>query len=104
MATNLDDVLFNYVSCGNPKSNENLKQFLRLYPKYREEIVDFTATWRVLSILEKVLPPPPLDPVVERQMMQHAKADLRVKHRHRTGTLPEKARVKGGSRKGRQGA
>jgi len=32
MVTNLDNVLFKYVSQGNPKSNEDLKRFLRLYP------------------------------------------------------------------------
>src|SRR5262245_35091744 len=40
MVTNLDNVLFKYVSQGNPKSNEDLKRFLRLYPSYRGEIID----------------------------------------------------------------
>ena len=53
-----DDVLFDYVAHGNPKSNEDLKRHLRRHPRFREEIVEFTATWRALSILEKVLPPP----------------------------------------------
>jgi hypothetical protein len=51
-------VLFRYVSQYNLKSNEDLKRFLRLYPAYREEIIDFTATWRALSILDKFLPTP----------------------------------------------
>ena len=96
MVTSSDDVLFNYVSRGNPKSNEDLKRFLCLYPEYREEIIDFTATWRALSILDAFLPPAPLDPVVERQMVQRAKAHLRVKQCRRTSTLLEKARTKGG--------
>ena len=53
-----DDVLVDYLAHGNPKSNEDLKRYLRRYPQLREEIVDFTAYWRALSILEKVLPPP----------------------------------------------
>ena len=103
MVTSSDDVLFSYVSRGNPKSNEDLKRFLRLYPEYREEIIDFTATWRALSILDTFLPPVPLDPVVERQIMQRAKAHLRVKQRRRASTPLEKARTKGELRKGRQG-
>ena len=95
MVTSLDDVLFNYVSRGNPKSNEALKQFLHLYPEYREEIIDFTATWRALSILDTFLPPAPLDPVVERQMMQRAQAHLRVTQHRRANTPLEKARAKG---------
>jgi hypothetical protein len=85
--TSVDDALFEYVSQGNPKSNDDLKRFLRRYPLYREEIIDFTATWRALSILEKVLPPAPPDPRVERRMMQRAKARLRALQRRRVSTL-----------------
>ena len=82
MVTNLDNVLFKYVSQGNPKSNEDLKRFLRLYPLYREEIIEFTATWRALSILEWVQPA--ADPVDERLLAKHANAYLRTgrKRRH----------------------
>ena len=73
-----DDVLFKYVSQANPKSNEDLTRFLRLYPEYREEIIEFTATWRALSILETILPPAPPDPVVERQIERCAKARRRA--------------------------
>jgi hypothetical protein len=45
-----DDVLFEYVWQTNPKSNDDLERFLRLYPEHRDEIIEFTATWRALSI------------------------------------------------------
>jgi hypothetical protein len=90
VVTDLDDVLFKYVSRSNPKSNEDLKRFLRLYPLYREEIIEFTATWRALSILEWVKPPP--DPVDERQLMRHAKVHLRTLQRHRTSKRREDAK------------
>jgi hypothetical protein len=65
-----DDVLFEYVWQSNPKSNDDLKRFLRLYPEHRDEIIEFTATWRALSILERVLPPAPLDPGEELQRLR----------------------------------
>jgi hypothetical protein len=102
MVTDLDDVLFKYVSQSNPKSNEDLKRFLRLYPLYREEIIEFTATWRALSILEWVKPP--LDPVDERQLMQQAKLHLRTLQRHRTSTRCEHAKGHGRRRKRRHAA
>jgi hypothetical protein len=83
MTPSSDDVLFKYVSQGNPKSNEDLKRFLHLYPECREEIIDFTATWRAMSILEKILPPPIPDPVVERELIRRAKARLRAMQRRR---------------------
>jgi hypothetical protein len=79
----IDDVLFDYVAHGNPKSNEHLKRYLRRYPQLREEIVDFTAYWRALSILEKVLPPVTPDPAVERQLLRRAQARLRALRRRR---------------------
>ncbi len=79
----LDDLLFRYITSGNPKSNEHLKRYLRLYPRYREEIIEFTATWRALSIVKKVLPPPPPDPVLDRQILRRAQAQLRVLLRQR---------------------
>jgi hypothetical protein len=78
-----DDVLFDYVAHGNPKSNEDLKRHLRRYPSFREEIVEFTATWRALSILEKVLPPAEPDPAVERQLLLRSQARLRAMRRRR---------------------
>jgi hypothetical protein len=72
-------VLFRYVSHYNLKSNEDLKRFLRLYPMYREEIIDFTATWRALSILDKFLPAP----VVDRQPPKQAEAQPRRASRRR---------------------
>ncbi len=87
MTPTSEDVLFKYVSQGNPKSNEDLKRFLRLYPGYRELIIDFTATWRAMSILDKVLPPPTPDPVVEGQLVRRAKARLRsMRRRHPNGS------------------
>ena len=82
-----DDVLFEYVSQRNPKSNDDFKLFLRLYPEHREEIIDFTATWRAMSILDKILPPAPLDPAVERHMLRRAKAHLRAVQRRRASTF-----------------
>src|SRR5215510_10771058 len=90
MVTDLDNVLFRYVSQGNPKSNEDLKRFLRLYPLYRDEIIEFTATWRALSILEWVQPAPDL--VDERLLVQHAKVDLRIAQRRRASTRPDEAK------------
>jgi hypothetical protein len=79
----LNDVLFEYVSHGNPKSNEDLKRFLRRFPEQREEIIDFTATWRAMSILETTLPPPTPDPSVERQMLKRSQARWRaLRRRH----------------------
>jgi len=86
MMASADDVLFNYVSRANPKSNDDLKRFLRRYLEHREEIIDFTATWRALSILDTVLPPAVIDPVEERRMLNHAKAHLRTLQRHRSST------------------
>jgi hypothetical protein len=83
MMQNADDVLFRYVSQYNPKSNDDLKRFLRLYPIYREVIIDFTATWRALSILDKILPPPETDPVIDRHLLRQAKAQLRAARRRR---------------------
>src|SRR5262249_38839407 len=79
MVTNLDNVLFKYVSQGNPKSNDDLKRLLRLYPLYREEIIEFTATWRALSILEWVQPAP--DSGDEQLLVEQAKAHLRTVQR-----------------------
>jgi hypothetical protein len=78
-----DDVLFDYVEHGNPKSNQDLKRYLRRYPQLREEIVDFTAYWRALSILEKVLPSVPPDPAVERRLLRGVRARLRALRRRR---------------------
>jgi hypothetical protein len=83
MMQSSDDVLFRYVSQYNLESNDDLKRFLRLYPMYREEIIDFTATWRALSILDKILPPPEADPVVDRQLLKQARAQLRAALRRR---------------------
>lgn len=80
----LDDLLFDYTTRANPKSNEHLKRYLRRYPQFREEIIDFTANWRALSILEKVLPPALPDPLVEREILRRAQARLRAMRRRRT--------------------
>jgi hypothetical protein len=79
----LNNVLFEYVAHGNPKSNEHLKGFLRRFPEQREEIIDFTATWRALSILEATLPVATPDPLVERQIWKRAQARRRVLRRRR---------------------
>jgi hypothetical protein len=79
----LDDVLFEYVTHGNPKSNEHLKRFLRRFPEWREAIIDFTANWRSLSILEHTLPAPKPDPLVERHIWRRAQARWSVLRRRR---------------------
>ena len=84
----LDDVLLDYVMNANPKSNEDLKRYLRRYPQFREHIIDFAATWRALSILEKVLPPPPRDPKAERKLLRRAEAQLRAAWRRRSSENP----------------
>jgi hypothetical protein len=80
----LDIVLFDYVAYGNPKSNEHLKRYLRRYPEFREDIIEFTANWRALSIVEKVLPPPQPDPAADREILRRAKAQLRSLMRRRS--------------------
>jgi hypothetical protein len=92
MTAHLDDVLFKYVSQGNPKSNEDLKRFLRLYPECREEIIDFTATWRAMSILDRILPPPMPDPAVERELLRCAKTSLQALRRRRASALLSRIR------------
>ena len=79
----LDMMLFDYVARANPKSNEDLKRYLRLYPQYREEIIEFTANWRALSIIEKAAPPP-LDPAIEQRIVRRAKIRLRAMRRRHT--------------------
>jgi hypothetical protein len=81
LPSDLDDVFVAYVGQANPKSNEDLKHYLRRYPQYREEIIEFTANWRALAILETVLPPPETDPAAERRLMRHAKTHLRALQR-----------------------
>lgn len=81
LADELDMLLFDYVARANPKSNEDLKRYLRRYPQYREEIIEFTATWRSLSILEKVMPPPLSDPAADRRRPQRARARPRALRR-----------------------
>src|SRR5258708_13128947 len=70
----LNDVLFEYVAHGNPKSNEDLKRFLRRFPEQREEIIDFTATWRAMSILETTLPAAKPDPLLNRHLLNPPQA------------------------------
>jgi len=101
MVTNLDNVLFKYVSQGIPKSNEDLKRFLRLYPLYREEIIEFTATWRALSILERVRRAP--GPVDER-LVQHENAHLRTAQRCRASARLDEAKGETRTRKRRRHA
>jgi hypothetical protein len=79
----LDELFFDYITRANPKSNDDLKRYLRLYPQFREAIIEFTATWRALSIVEKVLPPAHADPIIERQLLRRAQAHYRAIRRRR---------------------
>jgi len=54
----------------------------------RKEIIEFTANWRALSILEKVLPPALPDPAVERHILRRAQARLRAMRRRRRRGKP----------------
>lgn len=74
----LDAIFFDYIANANPKSNADLKRYLRRYPQVREEIIEFTANWRALSILEKVLPPEPSDPLTEKELMRRARMSYRA--------------------------
>jgi hypothetical protein len=76
-------VLLDYVAHANPKSNADLKRFLRRYPEFRENIIEFTASWRALAILDKVLPPTEPNPEIDRQILQRAKAQMRRLMRRR---------------------
>ena len=80
-----DDVLFEYVSQGNPKSNDDFRRFLRLYPECREELIDFTATWRALAILDTILPPTPIEAPIEREAMRRARMQARAMWRRSSG-------------------
>jgi hypothetical protein len=73
----LDAVLFDYLAHANPKSNEDLKRVLRRYPEFREDIIEFTANWRALSILDQVLPSPEPDPAADREILRRARAQMR---------------------------
>jgi hypothetical protein len=84
----LDELLFDYISNANPKSNEDLKRYLRRYPQFREAIIEFTATWRALSIVEKVLPPPPSDPAAEKELLRRAEAQFKALWRRRSSEKP----------------
>jgi len=84
----LDDLLFDYTTRANPKSNEDLRRYLRRCPQFREEIIEFTANWRALSILDKVLPPALPDPIIERQILRRAQARLRAMRRRRRRGKP----------------
>jgi hypothetical protein len=77
----VDDVLFDYIAHGNPKSNDDLKRYLRRHPQFRKEIVEFTANWRALSILETVMPSALPDPGLERKLLRLGRARLRRAHR-----------------------
>jgi hypothetical protein len=46
--------------------NVDLVPYLRCYPQFRDEIIEFTADWRACSILKTVLAQPAPDPRLER--------------------------------------
>jgi len=84
MTRNSDEVLVKYVAQGNPKSNDSFRSFLRRYPEHREELIDFTATWRAMAILDRIAPPTPIDPQVEQEMLLYARTHTRVLSRRRS--------------------
>ena len=53
--TDANDVLFNYVTHGNPSSTEHTTRYLRLYPQFRQEIVELAAVWRAISTIESLI-------------------------------------------------
>jgi hypothetical protein len=72
----LDVVLFDYIAQANPESDDDLKRYLKRYPQYREEIIEFTASWRALSILDAM--PPEHDPAADREILRRATAQARA--------------------------
>jgi hypothetical protein len=76
-----DDVLVDYIAHANAKSNEDLKRYPRRHLRFHDEVVELTATWRALSILERVLLPDPPNRAVVRQLIRRAQARLRAVRR-----------------------
>jgi hypothetical protein len=50
-----NDVLFGYVTRGNPSSTEHTKRYLRRYPQFRQEIIELAAVWRAISTIESLV-------------------------------------------------
>ena len=50
-----NDVLFDYITQGDPNSIDHTKRYLKRYPQFREEIIELTAMWRALSNIEALL-------------------------------------------------
>lgn len=72
----LEDLLRDYATHSDPKSNADLRHWLRLYPQFREEIIEFTADWRALSMLDHALS-------LERKFIRRALAQLISRPRRR---------------------
>lgn len=53
--TDANDVLFDYVTHGNPSSTEHTKRYLRRYPQFSQEIVELAAIWRAISTIQFLL-------------------------------------------------
>jgi hypothetical protein len=50
-----NDVLFDYVTHGNPSSTEHTNRYLRRYPQFRQEIIELAALWRAVSTIDLLL-------------------------------------------------
>jgi hypothetical protein len=72
----LEDLLRDYAIHSDPRSNADLRHWLRLYPQFREEIIEFTADWRALSMLDQALG-------LERKFIRRAQARLINRPRRR---------------------
>ena len=72
----LENLLRDYATHGDPRSNADLKRWLRLYPQFHDDIIKFTASWRVLCMLDQALS-------LERQFIWRAQARLMRRPRPR---------------------
>lgn len=62
----LEDVLNEYVASSSNPSKELLSEWIRRYPEYRQEIIDFTASW---SLMNHLPPSPDIQEVNEETLV-----------------------------------
>ena len=69
----LDDVFNTFVAENDRPTAENLQKWVKHYPQYRRELVDFAAAWAE----QLVLPPAPeLEPEVEKALIDRAMSHI----------------------------